>query len=484
MSSHSHQKIAWTPHKGPQTEALKRVEFETLYGGARGGGKTDAGLAWLIREAHNPNLRALILRRNSDDLRDWTDRANQLYAPMGVIKAGNPPEFRWPSGAVFRTGHLKDDQAYTKYQGHEYHRILIEELTQIAEERQYLRLLSSCRSTISIKPRVFATTNPGGKGHAWVKKRFIDPVAPGNTIWQNNRSRVFIQATMDDNPTLMTNDPQYVANIEALKDEDYETYMAWRFGDWDRFAGQVFSEFSRKSHVIPPVVPKEGTHYLWMDWGYSDHHQTSFSAYLSTVIRSKTKDGQSFHQVITFQEFCGNKKDPEEWARIIYKSCKEMGIKPKLGICDPSMIGSKKETSQLPGDLMRAEWKLLNGGKNWLNLIKGNNSRTGRVGGVAVVHKWLSAPHIIPYWQITSTCTHLIRTLPMLVYDEHSVEDVDTGMEDHPYDACRYGLMHVKFIGVKPGSYSVIPGERKKVLSTDDRGLPIINPSEFFGGLS
>jgi len=447
-----------------------------------------------MREVHNPNLRALVLRRNSEDLKDWIDRATLLYTKLGAIKRGNPPEFIFPSGAIFRTGHLKDDQAYTKYQGHEYHRVLIEELTQIAEERQYLRLLSSCRSTVpGLEPRVFLTTNPGGRGHQWVKKRYIDPQEPGTTIWHHtdlpdgsrvSKSRVFIQATMDDNPTLMTNDPSYVANIESLKENDYETYMAWRFGDWDRFAGQVFSEFSRAKHVISPVVPKKGTHYLWMDWGYSDHHESAFSAYLSTVVKSKTPDGQSFHQVITYQEFCGNRKDPEEWARIIYRSCSEMGIKPKLCIADPAMVGSKAETSQLPGNLMVNEWKRLNDGENWLNMIKGNNARTGRVGGVAVVHKWLSNPHTIPYWQITSTCKHLIRTLPMLVYDEHNVEDVDTGMEDHPYDACRYGLMHVKFVAVKPGSYSARNEDKVKYLSRDERGLPTINPSEFFGSIS
>ncbi len=521
MSSNPQLNVVWEPHP-KQAEALSRSEFEVLYGGSRGGGKTDCGLTWLAEETHNPKYRALVLRRNTEDLKDWTDRANQLYSILAnpAIKSGNPPEFRFKSGAVIRTGHLKDDNAYTKYQGHEYHRVLIEELTQIPDQKHYLRLLSSCRSVHKdLKPQVFLTTNPGGKGHQWVKKRFIDPAPPGTTIWEvifeckscgekktkiftsmnwvykcekckidmvidTYRSRVFIQATMDDNPTLMTNDPQYVANIESLRDDDYETYMAWRFGDWDRFVGQVFREFNRNHHVIKPISPNDGTHYLWMDWGYSEHHETSFSAYLSTVIKSKTSDGQAYHQVITWQEFCGNRKDPEEWARIIYNSCNKAGIKPSLGICDPSMIGATKETATLPGNLMMNEWKRLNGGKSWCNLIKGKNSRDPRVGGWAVMHKWLSMPHGIPFWQITETCKHLIRTLPMLVYDEHNVEDVDTAMEDHPADACRYGLMHVKFMSVKPGSYSAIKKKRKSYLDTDERGMPVVNPSKFFGSRS
>ena len=187
-------KSIWKPHPR-QIEALKRHEFEILYGGARGGGKTDAGVNWLLYDVSNPRLRVLIIRRNSEDLRDWVDRANQIYSRLGATKAGNPPEFRWPSGAIFRTGHLKDENAYTKYQGHEYQRMLIEELTQIPGEEMYLRLIASCRSTDKTLPaQVFATTNPGSVGHEWVKRRFVDPATPGESFIgsDTSRDRIFI----------------------------------------------------------------------------------------------------------------------------------------------------------------------------------------------------------------------------------------------------------------------------------------------------
>lgn len=153
-----------------QIEALETYEFETLYGGARGGGKTFAGILWLIKPdlIQNPKYRALVIRKNSDDLKDWIDRAREIYSSvnLGCNFAGNPPEIRFPSGALIRLGHLKDDNAYTKYQGHEYQRILIEELTQIPEEKNYIQLISSCRTTVKgIDARVFATANPGGAGH-------------------------------------------------------------------------------------------------------------------------------------------------------------------------------------------------------------------------------------------------------------------------------------------------------------------------------
>ena len=167
--------LEWRPHPGKQEEALRRNEFEVLYGGQRGGGKTDAGLVWLTEYIQHPRYRALVIRKNSEDLSDWIDRAAYLYQRYGARPTGKPATITFPSGAKIRTGHLKDDLAYTKYQGHEYQRILIEELTQIPDETRYLQLISSCRTSIpELIPQIFCTTNPGGLGHAWVKARFID----------------------------------------------------------------------------------------------------------------------------------------------------------------------------------------------------------------------------------------------------------------------------------------------------------------------
>jgi len=467
---------------------LERSEFEILYGGSRGGGKTDAGIAWLLEETYNPKYRALVLRRNSDDLKDWVDRANQLYFKLvnPGIKSGNPPEFRFKSGAIIRTGHLKDEQAYTKYQGHEYHRILIEELTQIQEEKQYLRILSSCRSTVSeLRPQVFLTTNPGGRGHFWVKTRFIDPAPPGTTIWKNGRSRVFIQATMDDNPTLMEKDPQYVANIEALKETDYETYMAWRFGDWDRFAGQVFGEFTRDTHVIKSVIPKESVaDVMWMDWGYSE--ESAFATTLNSLQNLQTQDGQKYNQIVTYREWYGNLKSPREWARIIYNDCLKMNKHPKFCDSDPSMHSNQTGGNSI-ATTIENEWKKLNGGTNWCRIRKGSNSgRNSRVNRVGMMHEWMSINPAtkMPYWVITENCVNFIRSVPMLVYDENLVEAYSTSGDDHMADQASYGLEKIKFVSVKPGSYSALKGEKKVYLGTDERGLPIVDPKMFFGTVS
>jgi len=190
-------------------------------------------MAWLIREVANPKLRCLVIRRNFDDLKDWIDRARSFYRPLDPVFTMSNKEITFPSGAKILLGHLNDDGAYTKYQGHEYQRILIEELTHIPSLELYLKLISSCRSTVpDLKPRVFATTNPGEAGHKWVRQRFVDVCNEGDKYFDpiTGRARMFIQSRVEDNPTLMEADPDYVKFLEGLPDGLRER---WREGSWD-----------------------------------------------------------------------------------------------------------------------------------------------------------------------------------------------------------------------------------------------------------
>jgi len=195
---------------------------------------TAGGIGWLLYDKDNPLLRALIIRRNSEDLKDWVDRAKRIYEPLGAKKVGTPPEFHWPLGAIFRTGHLKDANAYAKYVGHEYQRMLIEELNLIPAEENYLKLISSCRSTIpELPPQVMTNFNPSDIGFDWIKKRFRlegIPDKPIETIdGKTGLKRIFIPSGLKDNPYL-DKDPQYNAFLNGLPDGLRE---AWRDGSWD-----------------------------------------------------------------------------------------------------------------------------------------------------------------------------------------------------------------------------------------------------------
>lgn len=448
------EEIILKPNPGRQEEALI-VPFdvnEILYGGARGGGKTFAGLLWMIEPEYvqNPSYRGLVVRRNAEDLKDWLDRAQSMYGAMGAHITGNPAVITFPSGAKIRTGHLSTDDAYTKYQGHEYQKILIEELTQIPTLDRYLRLISSARSTVpGLKPQVFATTNPGGVGHAWVKERWVDP-APPDTIFKGDDDmyRIFIPATMDDNPVLMANDPTYVHTIEALKDTDDMTYRAWRFGDWDVYVGQVFREWSPYKdgqpyhviHALPENLNLDACQvYIGFDWGYND--PTSFH-----WIAVCPEDATGTKRVYCYRELTGNATPPEEWADRLADIINNEPIK---ALVMPHDAYYQKNDSNTIEQRMRNEFARLKATR-YPNLnvpmeFAESGTHQNRVGRQTLLHSMLAeAPDGKPYMQVVDTCRNLIRTLPLLPYSERDPETVEdkNGTPDHWYDSLTYALYY------------------------------------------
>lgn len=263
----------WKPH-GKQEVALAispDSAFEILFGGARGGGKTDAGQAWLLYDYKNPKLRSLVVRRNADDLKDWIDRARSFYAGISEV-VGNPPEVRFKTGSIIRTGHLKDENAFTKYQGHEYHRILIEEVTHIPTEDQYLKLIASCRSTVpGIKPQVMVNCNPDGVGFSWVKRRWNIEGTPVEPIWTTDAKtglvRVFVPSRVEDNPTLIENDPTYISMLKGLPDGLRE---AWLYGSWSDpiIPGAYYTTALHQMSIEGRIctVPHDPSMKVWTVW--------------------------------------------------------------------------------------------------------------------------------------------------------------------------------------------------------------------------
>lgn len=447
----------WYPFKGMQTLMLQSTAFETLAGGARGPGKTDGGVVWLLKPylLQNPRARSLVIRKNSEDLADWLDRMRYMSKRYGGEVTGQPSVVKFPSGYTIRTGHLKDDQAYTKYQGQEFQRMLIEELTQIATEKRYLQLISSCRSTVEgVDPRVMATTNPGGAGHGWVKKRFVDP-SPWGTKFiaqDTGRTRVFFPGNVEDNPVLMEKDPDYVKFLDGLKSTDEELWKAWRLGDWNTFAGQFFKQFRRDLHTAKPFIPKKGLMLTGgLDWGRTN----PFSFHLAVVERVDYET--PFHRTWTFFERYGTDKTPREWSDEIEEGLSFFDIKIRdIGRveCDPAIFTKGNDNSISIAD------QFIQANEDWRTVLKrGSNDR---IGGWENMHNWLSiAPDGLPYWIITENCTELIRTLPELVHDENKVEDVQTDSEDHAEDDQRYMLKALKWIDAKSGG--ITRGSKPKV---------------------
>ena len=431
----------WKPHKGQQTLALQVNDVsEILYGGSRGGGKTDAGIVWLLKESNNPNFRGLVIRKNSEDLADWIDRAGRLYTHATI--SGKPATIKFPSGAIIRTGHLKDDQAYTKYQGHEYHRIVIEELTQIPTEESYLKLISSCRSTVEgLTPQVFATANPGGKGHNWVKQRWQIGVKPVNKSFPDpvsKRLRMFIPATVDDNPTLVKSDPDYVRFLDSLPEP---LRSAWRNGDWNVFSGQYFAEFHPRVHHISEDNAKRlgygrphNSKYIGIDWGFAN----PFACVWIEVTPN--------NRVFCYRELYGTEKHPTQWGEQISELSREETIVMSMG--DPSMWQRNPMSWNKPENPMYSPTSVANGligdpSRPMVpNLQPANNNRVNGWRNLAQLMHFTDkkAPN---FFIVQGSCPNLLRTIPMQIRDEKNPEDVDTTGEDHILDALRYALSSV-----------------------------------------
>ena len=414
----------WRPHKR-QEDFLRSPAREILFGGARGGGKTDAGIIWVSKPAIHgkfKKFRGLILRETAESLADWIDRAAEIYAKTGARLVLTPtPRFIWPWGAKIFTGHLKDKRSIRKYVGREFQRILIEELTQIEDKDLYDKLLGSCRSTIKgLDARIASTTNPGGPGHHWVKKRFVDPAAPGTLFRERGKTltRVFIPSLVTDNPTLCENDPAYVEYLDSLPEK---LRKAWRNGDWSVLEGTYFTEFTRQTHTIAPFeIPPSWARYCAIDWGFfPDPCVCLWFAVSSDRKRNIT---------VMYRERHWLRTGPADVAAdIIFINKSE----PHMNniVADPSMWASKSGPSD-------AE-KMITAG---LMVTQADNSR---VIGWTRLHDAFKIDRqtMQPELKIFNTCVKTIEAIEVCQHDEHNPMDVAANKLDHWADPMRYHCM-------------------------------------------
>jgi len=232
------QEVIFKPNPGPQTSFLAASEREVLYGGSAGGGKSYAILADALRDLPHPQFRGLILRRTTEELRELVQKSQELYpkAIPGIKWSERKMEWRTPAGGSLWMSFLERDQDVTRYQGQAFNYIAFDELTQWPTPFAWNYMRSRLRSTApDLKLYMRATTNPGGQGHGWVKKMFIDPamwgkafdatdIETGETLrWPKGHSREgqplfkrrFIPSKLSDNPYLYDSG-DYEANLLSL----------------------------------------------------------------------------------------------------------------------------------------------------------------------------------------------------------------------------------------------------------------------------
>ncbi len=359
-----------------------------------------------------PGIKILIIRRTYRDLENSLIDPIKQMVPQEVGDY-NASMYRltFTNGSYIKFGHLSGYGAAVsgEYQGQEYDWIFMDEATQFTESE--FRGLAAClRGVNEIPKRFYLTCNPGGIGHAWVKRLFVDRNFKPN---ENPDDYVFIKATVDDNKDLLEASPDYIAALELLPED---IRAAHRHGDWNALAGQYFSEFREAVHVIPSFyVPDEWNHFRVFDYGLD-----CFACYWVAVDFS----GRCYF----YREFAQGGLIVSEAAQVM-RDMTPPNERILFTIAPPDMWSTQKDTGKTMAQIFT---------ECGIGLVKANNNR---------VQGWMALKELLkpradgkPTMQICDCCKGLIEDLPLLQHDDKNASDVSKQPHEitHRPDAARY----------------------------------------------
>lgn len=410
-----------------QQSFINSKAFETLFGGAAGGGKSYGQLIDAFIFALNyPKSKQIIFRRTFADLEKSLIRASLELYPRNIATYNSSKHtWKFKNGSIIDFGYIDNEKDVYQYQSAEYDMIRFDELTHFTEY-MYTYMISRCRGANPYPKGIKSSTNPGGVGHVWVKDRFIDIGEP-NKVHEvildsgEKSTRIFIPSLVQDNKFLLTNDPDYVKRLDNLPEKERK---ALKYGDWDIYDGMFFPEFKRRIHVIEPIeLPKEWNRYIALDYG--------LDMFAVVFIAVDTKGKAYVYNEIHKENL------------IVSEACQTLKSymrkdKYKAIYAPPDLWNRNRDTGKSTAELFH---------NNGVNLIKVNNNR---VGGWLNVKEWLK-PKKKRHEQtgeiyedsdikIFNNCLNLIRCLPQLQHDEKNPNDCATEPHDitHITDALRY----------------------------------------------
>ena len=432
------------------------------FGGARGGGKS-----WLVRTKsillcyEYAGITCLIVRKTYPELREnhitplittlhcYDEDKSKRFATYNDSKK----EIRFPNGSRILFRYCDTETDAQRFQGLECDVLFLDEATQ-QEEIIFDKLKACVRGVNGFPKRVYITCNPGGVGHQWVKRLFVDRQYKPT---EKPEEYTFVRSRVTDNYALMKSNPDYIHQLEALPTK---LRKAWLEGDFDIFEGQYFEEFTLRpslehiqqtgldeqtlkerhlwTHVIPPLdsIPQGYPIFRAFDWGYS----RPFACEYFTM----DYDGVLYN----IAEFYGCTGEPNEgvkWdaSRVFSEMKRYEDTHPLLrgrqitGVADPAIW-----------DKSRGEPIADMAVKNGIIFTPGDNKR---------IPGWMQIHYRLAFDEngrcrlyFCENCRHAIRTLPLLQYDETHIEDLDTDGEDHIADALRYMCMSRPIAPNKP----------------------------------
>jgi len=431
-----------------QVSFLAASELEVLYGGAAGGGKSYALLADAARYFGYGNFRGLLLRRTNDELKELIWESQKLYPALYPKAKWNQQDKQWsfPSGATLWMTYLEQEKDVLRYQGQSFVWIGFDELTQHPTPFAWNYLRSRLRTKDdALKPYLSmrASTNPGGPGHGWVKRMFIDPapygqrfpardmetdevisVPDGDPDFPEDRwgtplfYRRFIPAKLTDNPYLGY---EYKGNLLSMPEQERRQLLD---GDWNVADGAAFPEFRRSLHVVPRFeVPSTWRRFRSCDFGYSSRSASCVHWYA-------VDHNETLH---VYRELYVKGLTARDLARKVLEL--EAGESISYGVLDSSCWHQKGHN----GPSLAEE--MIQAGTRWRPSDRTDGSRKA---GMNRIHELLKNDEYTnqPGILFSEDCRHVIATLEVIPIHPDGKDDIDDKYaDDHSYDSLRYGVM-------------------------------------------
>jgi len=396
----------------------KQCEFHAsdapyrLFGGSAGPGKSEA-ILWegVIKCLVKPKTNGVLFRRTYPELEMSLIRRFQEKCPQELYSYNIQNHLAtFKNASTLQFAYCDSDNDVYRYQSAEFDFIGVDELTHFSEYF-FTYIISRLRTVkADIKPSFFAATNPGNRGHLFVKDRWVEKTCKAEGY--DPKDYDFIRATIQDNPILIQNDPGYLMRLENLPEQQKKALL---HGSFDVFEGQYFSEWFDDVHVVDPhELPAS-----WKRIRAIDHGRTAPTACMWGAI---DHDGR----VVWYREYYAAGLDADVNASEIAKL--SLGEQYAWTVLD-SACYSKTGAGETIAEIYER------------NGVMAIPSPKHRIHGWALMHEYLRhSPKEKPRMVFWRNCVNAVRTIPTLVHDTHHPEDLDSGGDDHIADVCRYAL--------------------------------------------